>query len=71
MPGYGNKRQGGRGPGGGNRMGNAGNCLCLKCGYSESKKPGIPCIKLKCPQCGSALMREGSKHHQEALKKKK
>ena len=74
MPGYGNKgggarSGGGRGRGGG--MGAVGNCVCVKCGYTTAKKPGIPCLQEKCPHCGSVLMREGGKHYQQAVKQEK
>ena len=80
MPGYGNKGGGGRsgggggGGGGGGRgggMGAVGNCVCVKCGYAAPKKPGIPCMQEKCPDCGTVLMREGGSHYQQAVKRKK
>lgn len=75
MPGYGNKGGGG-GRGGGGRgrgggMGAVGNCICVKCGYAAIKKPGIPCMQEKCPNCGGVLMREGGSHYQQAVKQKK
>lgn len=57
-----------RGHGG---MGSGGFCLCLKCGYRTPHKAGVPCMELKCPQCGKALMREGSEHYKLAAEKKR
>lgn len=81
MPGYGGKGggrggggSGGSGGGGGGRgggMGAKGNCICVKCGYSAPKQPGIPCMQEKCPNCGSVLFREGGRHYQQATKPKK
>lgn len=64
----GNRGRGRKGAGGG--MGAGGNCVCVKCGYSTSKITGIPCKQEKCPRCGAVLLREGSKHYQDAIKKK-
>ena len=60
---------GGRGAGGGRMagggMGAGGSCVCPKCGKSFPHSPGAPCLKERCPECGVALVREGSAHHQE------
>lgn len=57
---------GGRGLGqGGNRMGGGGVCLCPKCGHRQPHQAGSPCLDARCPECGSALVREGSPHHQQ------
>lgn len=60
---------GGRGMGGGGMggggMGASGSCLCPKCGGRFPHQPGVPCMQERCPQCGVALVREGSAHHQE------
>ncbi len=55
---------GGRGQGDG-AMGAGGSCLCPKCGRRFPHKPGAPCLKERCADCGSALVREGSVHHQQ------
>lgn len=47
------------------RMGGGGFCLCPKCGHRAPHSPGSPCLKERCPSCGSAMVREGSAHHQE------
>ena len=57
---------GGRGAGGGGgRMGGTragvgpgGNCLCPNCGAKAPHTPGVPCYTVKCPECGSAMVRE-------------
>ncbi len=48
---------GGRGRGGGFGAGPGGKCLCPNCGYSESQIRGQPCMKKKCPKCGSFMTR--------------
>ena len=57
--------RGGRGMGqGGGRMGGpraagvGGNCLCPQCGHQEPHELGVPCIKKKCPKCGTVMIRE-------------
>jgi predicted Fe-Mo cluster-binding NifX family protein len=35
-----------------------GNCLCPACGYIETHKPGMPCVKIPCPVCGSLMVRK-------------
>lgn len=55
-------------------LGPEGFCLCPKCGFRKPHQPGVPCIEEHCPNCGSALIREGSEHHrqiEEKLKNKK
>ena len=49
----------------------AGTCVCLKCGYSISKRRGVPCLDEKCPKCGAALVRKGGDHYFNANKTKK
>lgn len=51
-------------------LGPEGYCLCPKCGFRKEHQPGIPCLEERCPNCGSALIREGSEHHQLIQKKK-
>lgn len=48
-------------------MGAGGTCVCVKCGHREEHRAGVPCMSVRCPSCGAALVREGSPHHQEAL----
>jgi hypothetical protein len=54
-------REAGRGAG----MGAAGACICPSCGRRQAHQPGLPCIDERCPNCGTALVREGSPHHME------
>lgn len=44
----------GRGPGG---VGPEGFCECPKCGEKAQHQLAVPCINMKCPQCGSAMFR--------------
>jgi len=62
MPGRGNFAGGGLGP--------VGFCVCPKCGYRKPHQPGVPCIEERCPNCDSALIREGS-YHDKLIKDKK
>lgn len=48
-------------------MGAAGFCICPKCGRQTAHQPGVPCIQERCSECGVALVREGSPHHEEIL----
>lgn len=52
-------------------MGSGGNCTCPKCGFVAPHNSGVPCRQEKCPKCGAKMMREGSYHHEQLLKKKK
>lgn len=60
--GRGNRGAGGqgRGAGGGNKPGSGptGNCICPKCGYKAVHQVGTRCVDLKCPNCGTQLIRE-------------
>lgn len=59
----GKRNEGGRG-GGRGRMGGllaggaVGTCLCPKCGHRKPHERGIPCTQVKCPQCGTVMIRE-------------
>jgi hypothetical protein len=62
----GGKATGGRGQGsgrgrmGGNRpgVGPVGNCVCPSCGKKLAHKAGVPCYSLKCPECGTRMVRQ-------------
>jgi len=43
------RRRAGVGPGG--------NCVCQNCGHIEPKIRGQPCLKRRCPKCGSQMIR--------------
>jgi predicted Fe-Mo cluster-binding NifX family protein len=45
------------GPGYGFSMTERGNCFCPGCGHVETHKPGTPCVKTRCPVCGSWMVR--------------
>ena len=66
--GQGGRDGGGRDQGGG-AMGAGGSCLCPKCGRRFPHQQGIPCLKERCQDCGVALIREGSVHHQEITRR--
>ncbi len=52
MPfGFGRGRGWGRGPGG--------FCVCPACGMRVPHQRGIPCSTVRCPNCGTLMMREG------------
>ena len=46
-------RKGGTRPG----AGPSGNCLCPSCGATVAHQAGIPCYDIKCPKCGTAMVR--------------
>lgn len=53
----------GRGQGRGRQGGPAaagpgGYCVCPQCGHREPHQLGTPCYRKKCPQCGTAMVRE-------------
>jgi predicted Fe-Mo cluster-binding NifX family protein len=48
----------GGGRGGGSRPGPGGFCVCPSCGQKAPHQQGIPCLEVKCPQCGSVMTRE-------------
>jgi PHP family Zn ribbon phosphoesterase len=48
-----------------------GNCICLECGTKVRHQAAMACMKTKCPQCGTTMVREGSEHHLRFLEKRK
>lgn len=32
-------------------------CKCTSCGYEAQKQRGVPCVQMKCPKCGSPMVR--------------
>jgi predicted RNA-binding Zn-ribbon protein involved in translation (DUF1610 family) len=48
-------RGGGRGTGIG--LGPQGSCVCPNCGYSVPHQAGSPCYSIKCPKCGTQMIR--------------
>ncbi|MCI0476273.1 MAG: hypothetical protein L0Y55_08500 [Anaerolineales bacterium] len=51
---------GGRGRGGGTKPGSGpdGNCVCPKCRHKMPHQAGQRCIDVKCPECGTKMVRE-------------
>jgi hypothetical protein len=62
-----NQQAGQRGRRCGGALGAGGDCICPRCGTRSPHQAGVPCIDERCPECGAALLREGSPHHQQAL----
>lgn len=52
--------QQGKGQGGGNRpgAGPTGYCVCPKCGHEIEHRVNQRCMDLKCPKCGSQMIRK-------------
>jgi len=42
----------------GSALGPGGICICEKCKYEQPHKTGIPCNKIKCPECKSRMIRK-------------
>jgi hypothetical protein len=44
----------------GNRAGSGpgGSCVCPSCGTQVPHQQGVPCYKVKCPNCGVNMVRE-------------
>ncbi|MFH1319419.1 MAG: DUF134 domain-containing protein [Bacteroidota bacterium] len=51
--------------------GPGGFCICPHCNTKTPHQVGNPCIQEHCPNCGKAMVRENSYHHQMILKKNK
>lgn len=45
------------GPGAGQGVGMTDVCVCPACGAKAPHERGIPCLQVKCPQCGKAMVR--------------
>jgi len=48
---------GGQGAGRGAGFGGPSSCKCPKCGKTVPHSRGMPCTQMKCPECGSYLIR--------------
>ncbi len=48
---------GNRGRMAGTDCGRPGECVCPQCGTKEPHEQGVPCLKVKCPQCGATMVR--------------
>ena len=51
-------RGGGRGRNKGGSFGPGGYCVCAKCGEKIPHQQGVKCTTLKCPKCGTTMIRE-------------
>lgn len=47
-----------RGRGGRFGAGPGGNCLCPRCNLSVPHQAGVPCNNVKCPKCGTKMVKE-------------
>jgi hypothetical protein len=65
-----NQQGGHRGRRCGGALGAGGDCICPKCGTRTAHQAGVPCIDERCSECGSALLREGSPHHQQVMERR-
>ncbi len=50
----------GRGQGRGQGAGPGGQCICPSCNTTAPHTPGKPCTSVKCPKCGTAMVRKGA-----------
>ena len=50
-------RGGGRGRMDGRGLGAGGECICPNCGYKATHQQGVPCYEVKCPKCGTTMIR--------------
>jgi predicted RNA-binding Zn-ribbon protein involved in translation (DUF1610 family) len=39
-------------------MGVGGYCVCAKCGEKLPHQTGVKCTTIKCPKCGTTMIRE-------------
>jgi predicted RNA-binding Zn-ribbon protein involved in translation (DUF1610 family) len=39
-------------------MGVGGNCVCPSCGHIVTHQVGVPCSSIKCPKCGTIMVRQ-------------
>lgn len=53
-------RQKGRAGQSGNKPGSGpeGDCVCPACGHRTPHQRGIPCMTIKCPKCGTTMVKE-------------
>ena len=34
-------------------------CVCSSCGHEAEHRPGVPCRKMTCSECGASMIRKG------------
>lgn len=51
-------KTGGYGQGAGRMAGVSGDCVCQKCGQRQVHQRGVPCFEMRCPACGTPMVRE-------------
>jgi hypothetical protein len=44
--------------GGDKAAGPGGNCVCPQCKHTVAHTTGQPCYEIKCPKCGTEMVRE-------------
>ena len=49
---------GGHGRNKGGAFGVGGYCVCAKCGHKQPHQQGVKCTTIKCPSCGTTMIRE-------------
>ena len=49
---------GGHGRNKGGAFGVGGVCVCAKCGEKMPHQKGVKCTTIKCPKCGTSMIRE-------------
>ena len=61
----------GRGRFGGNKAGAGpgGVCVCPECGKRIPHETGVPCYRVRCPECGTKMLREGYSRKYVVLKR--
>ena len=47
------------GGGGGRGSGPGGSCECPECGHKVAHERGKPCTDVRCPKCGTEMVRVG------------
>ena len=57
-PGTGQGRGAGQGRRGGGGIGIGGNCVCPSCSNTVPHQVGVPCISIKCPKCGTMMIKQ-------------
>lgn len=51
------------------QMKRGGECICPKCKKTIKHTSGVPCRDEKCPKCNTKMLRKGSEHYDNWIKK--